>query len=441
MTDQRKEPTLDGADSVPEMPPTDDTGGMREKGGKKSNKIILIGFGAIVVVMGYVMFVPRGEQAPEAPTANSGGQAFIEGGASIDSDGVRQEQRGSEDGGVGRERAEVLSEIQEREEVLERIERGETAVIFGDAEILSEEEENPEPVAPAPIFGDVTPREVPEQQQVAAPGNSAITNTPPAIRPRPAVQPQGAPQQNSGIDQNRLQYELDRMTNGLGTGHANVSYTQHQASQNQHRHTLTPTLDASSEQEVPTTKTGQLAMPGDTSVAYLNNRISSDQPDGVVQADILSGELRGARLLGQADFQGERLLVRFSQMVFEDEIYSINALAVDPDTMESSVADGINRRLFTRYGVPILAGIASIGIDYQAERANPSVTVVNQDTGERVTRRTNQAGSFGEFALGETSDSLKRPLGDIAQNAANTPKHVWANPGAIGILFVQPIPQ
>jgi hypothetical protein len=233
---------------------------------------------------------------------------------------------------------------------------------------------------------------------------------------------------------------------GAGGGaNTAVHYTSYQpsASNQQDRHTLTPQLDADKEGQsaTPALGSGELAMPGDTTVAYLNNRISSDQPDSMAQADILSGELRGARLLGQGEFQGQRLLVRFTQMVYEDEIYAINALAVDPDTMESSVADGVNRRLFTRYGVPILVGVASIGIDYQAERANPSVTETDQQTGEQITRRTNSADSFGDYAIGETGDSLRRPLGDIAQNAANVQPHVWANPGAVGILFTQPVPQ
>lgn len=446
----------DEAMDAPEMPHSDD-GAERVKGGKKKNKLILVGFGSFVVLAAVmVMMSGGGEENVPSPPSKDGGNSptFIkgsdaeddgEGGANIDSEGAQEGVRGQgEDAGVGRERAEVLAEIDEREEVLDKIERGETAVMLGDSEVVDEKEEEPE--KPAPVFGGVEPREEPEPVANTEPEPAPMTNTPSSIRPTPDIEesPSSAPSQpSSRVDQMALEDELARMKQG-SMPNQRITYTSHKkpsSSNNPDRHTMTPELDDDVEENAETSNTGEWMMPGDTTVAYLSNRVSSDQPGGMVRADILSGNLRGARLLGASKVQGNRLLINFDRMVFEDDIYNIRAQAVDPDTMDASVRDGIDRRLFTRYGVPLLMGVASIGIDYQADKANETTIERDPRTGKETEYESGSSDSLGDYVKSEAGDSVKEPLSQIAQGAANTKPEVWANPGAIGILFVQPTPQ
>lgn len=436
--------SADAALDTPEMPQNNEGGGERVKGGKKKSKVVAIGAVSLLSVTALWALMGGDEETQDTATQPQEPQQKLIGRGGMDDGGVQEALRSPDarSGGVGRERAEVLAEMDERQAVLDKIERGESAVILGEGEIIDEKEE---PSKPAPVFGDVEPRERPAPK-VASGGAGApapITGTPSAIRPTPRVQSSSTPTQAGGINQEALAQELARLQVS-GEVNTTVHYSTYEArpagAQNR-LHTMTPALDEDKEKKEPEVKTGEMAMPGDTMVAYMTSRISSEQPGGVVRADIVSGNLRGARLLGVSQLQGERILVQFDQMVFEDEIHAINAQAVDPDTMDASVRDGIDRRLFTRYGVPILMGVAAIGIDYQAEKANPTTTEIDPVTGKETQYRRNSSDSFGDHALSESSDSLQQPLSQIAQNAANTPIKVWANPGAIGVMFLNPVPQ
>lgn len=462
MSNQHEQEQADNSEI--DMPPPQEE--MRAKSVKKSNRLVVGGFIVIAGVLGYfLVFAGAGsEQAAPVSTQDRPGQ---QGPGFLTEDrggpATRSQRTDNDEGGVGRERADVLSEIDEREDLLARIERGETAVMFEELDIVEVDDEDLEEYqAEPPVFGDLTPRErpAPAPQTASNNRNTAMTNTPSPLRPQPSVDRAPAPANHTAhsVNPEAVAYELGLMEQQRGRGaNTNIAYTSYTPPETTHQqgggvdHPMTPGVNSSSllqggtrasaEGGRETLSQGELAMPGDKVVAYLSTRISSDQPGGRAMAEILEGPLRGGKLLGAPQFQGERLLVNFNQLVYEGFVYDVEALAVDTNTLETSVADGINRRLLTRYGVPILAGVASIGIDYQAERRNPSVTQTNEFTGETITRRSSEADSFGQYALQESTDSLKTPLSDIASNAANTPVHVWADPGAIGVLFVSSVPQ
>ena len=187
---------------------------------------------------------------------------------------------------------------------------------------------------------------------------------------------------------------------------------------------------------------GGLAMPGDTLLAYMENRISSDQPNARVVAHILDGELKGGRAIGQATFEGERLIVEFNRAVSKDGVLydGISMLAVDPRTLETSLQSGINRKLFLRYGVPILYGVAGLGIEYAAERDQNAVIVEDLETGTTTRRSTSNTDSFGQFAGQQIAQDINRPLSDAASRAASAKPVAWADPGIIGLAVDTPIP-
>ena len=465
MSDQNEfdNDTLDSP--AADMPPPQED--MRSKGVKKSNRLVVGGFVVVAGVLGYFLIFAGAGSNPAPMPVETGLPSQQQGPGFLTDDRggpVERVQRiDNEQGGIGRERADVLTEIDEREDLLARIERGETAVMFEELDLIDVKDEDLEEYqTEAPVFGDLPPRERPTPAVNASnnAGRTAMTNTP-ILRPQPSVERPSAPVSSShSVNPDSVAYELALLEKQKARG-ANelVSYTPYEQPQpvagvGGANHPMTPGVNATSPLQAGGVSgqsgraaiseglsQGELALPGDKVVAYMSTRISSDQPDGRAMAEILEGPLRGGKLLGAPQFQGERLLVNFNQLVFEGSVYDVQALAIDTSTEETSVADGINRRLLTRYGVPILAGVASIGIDYQSVRNNPSVTQTNEFTGETVTRRTNEADSFGQYAMEESTDHLQRPLGDIAANAANTPIHVWANPGAIGVLFVSSVPQ
>lgn len=412
-------------DSTGMPPPTEGDASLREK--KKSKisqgKLFMIVLGGMVLIAGYALL--SGDESPRVPGSE---EEVSVGGAEIEGEVESFGRNEGTDGGVGQERAEVLSEIDEREALQRRIEGGKSAVRFGEPLVDDEKKDAPpEPPKERKVFGDVAPRE--EKPKTTG-------RRPPQVAPiSGTASPQAYRNDGAGANMAGLEYELGLVEEQPMVS-TNVNYyvasTSRGGAGRDQAHPLTPELSKKAEKA----SRDVLALPGDLTVAYLSNRISSDQPSSRVRADILAGDLRGARMLGEASFEGERLIINFDQLVYEDEVYdSVHAVAVDPDTLDASVQDGINRRLFTRYGVPILAGIASIGIDYQANRNNPSITETNLSTGETVSRRSNDADSFGKYAASEAGDGLKKPFEAIATNAASTPPEVWANPGAIGLMF------
>lgn len=400
----------------------------KKKGFKVTQgKIYMGALAVMVLVAGYALIGGGGE----APTP--AGPAPTSGGAAVETELDEYMRFGSDDGGVGQERAEVLAEIDEREELERRILSGQSAVRFGEAYAEEEEEEVAPPPAPN-VFGSVTPREPP-------PMVTPDRRSPEVLPLSGNTVHHGAPSQGSGPDMNRIAYEL-QLAQGAVTTHTGINHHQVAANNGGIRalpHPLTPELsrDGSLRTQQASSAPEKLALPGDLVVAYMSNRISSDQPSGRVRIDILEGDLKGGRMLGEAAFEGERLIINFNQLVFEGEVFDdVHAVAVDPSTLDASVQDGINRRLFVRYGVPILAGIAGLGIDYEAHRRNPSVTETNWSTGETISRRTNESDRFTEYALTEAADGFKVPLEAIATRAANTPAEVWAQPGVIGLMFI-----
>lgn len=420
----------------PTMPPASEEGTNPRREKKKGKKItqgkLFVGvLGIMALVAGYNLFL-KDDSAPPIPGSD---EEVDLGGAEVETDVVSFGREDSDTGGVGQERAEVLAEIDEREALKRRIQGGQSAVRFGE-EVNEEPEAEPEKPKERGVFGDVERREPAPKKPASrrAPQVAPISGT-------RSPQPYGSGSNGGGAANGEaIAYELGLMAeeplaNTTVNYHIASADTGARAGMGGNRsHPFTPELDKDGRGDREKKET--IALPGDMTVAYLSNRISSDQPSGRVRADILAGDLRGGRMLGEATFEGERLIINFDQLVFEDEVYgSVHAVAVDPNSLDASVQDGINRRLFTRYGIPVLAGVAAIGIDYQAERRSPSVTETNLSTGETVTRRNNDADGFGEYAATEAADGLKTPLEAIATNAAATKPEVWANPGAIGLMF------
>lgn len=429
-------------------PPSEGISAPRREKPKKGFKVtqgkVFIGtLGVMVLVAGYTLLSGDNEDAVHAPrgtTPVEGTEGLRMRESPIELEEFQRDTPGQ--GGLGQERAEVLAEIDEREALQERIESGRSAIRFGDP--FDEDEGATEPPPPARnVFGDVTPREpAPAQPSRHSPNVLPISGN--TAHPMGGAPAQGAGQNLAGI-----QHELG-LAEGAAAGHLNIAYYEPSESggyglggsggSRNMPHPLTPDLsrtgaaygDSGSGGKVET-----LALPGDRVLAYMSNRVSSDQPSGRVLIDILEGPLKGGRMLGVAGFEGERLLINFDQLVYEGEVIEgVQAVAIDTETLDTSVQDGINRRLFLRYGVPVLTGIAGLGLDYEANRNNPSVTETNLHTGELVSRRSNQSDSFGEYALTQAASDLKAPLQSIASRAAATPIEVWAEPGIIGLMFV-----
>lgn len=358
---------------------------------------------------------------------------------------------GGSGGGLRQERAQNQSDIAEEEQRLEAINAERSTIQLGETNLIPEEEDASESRESLQntTFGAIGP-EPSAQSSATQPRN---TITPPGRRTVSMDQP-GTGTGNSGNA--ALLAEMERLREGENHGWNNrVEYAstaesaQGSGQLNTGRMPITPGLEdryygqrGQGASQGKTLEAGELAMPGETLIAYMENRVSSDQPSGRVVAEILDGHLAGAKAIGLASFEGDRLIINFDRVVTKDGDYlqNVSLFAVDPRTLDASLQTGINHRRFLRYGVPLLYGLTGLGIEYAAQRGTQTVTEVDAETG-RVTRRSvDDTESFGEFAGQRVARNINQPLSAAANRAASAKPIAWAEPGIIGLAVDTPIP-
>ena len=95
-----------------------------------------------------------------------------------------------------------------------------------------------------------------------------------------------------------------------------------------------------------------LAKAGTIFNAILETGINSDEPSPVL-AKIVSGDLKGARLIGQINRVGQKVLVQFSSISLPTSPTSIkiSAVAVDSNTSRTALASNVNNHYLQKYGI------------------------------------------------------------------------------------------
>lgn len=160
---------------------------------------------------------------------------------------------------------------------------------------------------------------------------------------------------------------------------------------------------------------------------------NSDVP-GPVLVTLLSGKLKGSRLIGTFSVQDDYLTLSFSRIVVDGVDFSINAIAIDPETSLPGMATDVDHRYFRRIVLPAAAAFVEGFASAVAESGRTDVTV----TGETVTEETQAASSDQKVATGveeagQEVRSILDKMGDVktlVKIKAGTP---------IGILFTEAV--
>ncbi len=176
-----------------------------------------------------------------------------------------------------------------------------------------------------------------------------------------------------------------------------------------------------------------LAMAGDVAYAQVLTQANSDIP-GPVLAHILTGKLKGARVLGNFEYTEEYLVVRFTTAVLGNLEYRIDAVALDPDTTLTGVATDVDNHYFKRIVLPAAGAFISGFASARAQTATSSTTT----SGGQVVQDTEEATDEEQVYKGieNAADKIQEVLdkaGDVRPTvtlAANTP---------VGILFLQSV--
>lgn len=161
---------------------------------------------------------------------------------------------------------------------------------------------------------------------------------------------------------------------------------------------------------------------------------NTDAP-GPVLAQIVSGPLRGGRVLGSFTSTDEYLTITFSTIVIDGIDYPVQAVAIDPDTTLPGMITEIDHRYFKRVILPMAAEFVSGLADAISESGTTSVFISDSN----VTQSTEDKDSEQEVASGVTAagDKLSEILDDEAE--ATEPMLRVASGTPIGILFVAPV--
>lgn len=149
--------------------------------------------------------------------------------------------------------------------------------------------------------------------------------------------------------------------------------------------------------------------------SILNIGINTDEISPTTATVIEGGDLIGAEFISENPVRtGEKAVVMFNSMAVNGRDYQVRAIALDPESQRSGLADSVNRHIMERY---LKLGIAAF-VDGYADSLQDSTTTVNSDG--NATTQTNgvtdsatqlkiAVGKVGEAFVPAFEDEFKRP--------------------------------
>jgi polyhydroxyalkanoate synthesis regulator phasin/type IV secretory pathway VirB10-like protein len=175
-----------------------------------------------------------------------------------------------------------------------------------------------------------------------------------------------------------------------------------------------------------------LVKAGTIMFGVLDTGVNSDQA-GPVMATIVSGKLKGAKLIGglTQTSDGQRVTLTFTSLTMPDwpDVIAINAVAINPDTAHTAIASSVDNHYLLRYGSLMASSFLE---GYSEAVRNAGTTVLNAGT----TTTTTDALSSSErlmVGLGEVG----KQLGANMKDTFNRKPTVKVDAGVgMGLLFV-----
>jgi intracellular multiplication protein IcmE len=161
---------------------------------------------------------------------------------------------------------------------------------------------------------------------------------------------------------------------------------------------------------------------------------NTDAP-GPVLAQIVSGPLRGSRVIGSFTSTYDYITLNFNQIVIDGLNYQAEAVAIDPATTLPGMVTEIDRKYFTRIILPMAAEFVTGLADAVSESGTTTIFIEGGNVGQSTSDKDSQqevASGISE-AGGALSDIIQEEADQtqpMLRIAAGTP---------IGILFVSPV--
>jgi intracellular multiplication protein IcmE len=161
--------------------------------------------------------------------------------------------------------------------------------------------------------------------------------------------------------------------------------------------------------------------------------LSSDQSSPVVmQAD--SGPIAGDRMVGSFERQNDRLVIHINSIVHQGQTIGCDGVVVAPDTMEASVATGVDEHYMSRIVLPAAAAFVQ-GLGQALATTSNSVSVLSPLGGATTATNLNfhqQLGVAAGAAAGQIGSVLNQeaPKGPTVTLDANV---------GVGVMFLSDV--
>lgn len=192
---------------------------------------------------------------------------------------------------------------------------------------------------------------------------------------------------------------------------------------------------AASAMSMPLIKAGSILF------AVLDTAVDSDYPDTPVMATIISGDYKGAKLLGKVQVgtgpNQERVSLNFNLMSMDawPTNKTINAFAIDPDTARTVMASDVDHHYAQKYGA-IMATAFLSGYSSAIMQAGSTSTTGVFGTSTNFP----QLSPASKFAVG--LGQIGTDLSSVAKSYTTTPPTIKVNSGVgLGILFMSDVQQ
>lgn len=165
---------------------------------------------------------------------------------------------------------------------------------------------------------------------------------------------------------------------------------------------------------------------------------NSDVP-GPVLVLLVSGPLKGSKLIGTFSVQNDYLTLQFSTLVHEGQDISIDAIALDPETTLPGMATEVDHRYLQRILLPAAAAFVEGFSEAIAQSDATSITIETGGSGTTTTDTQQDLDTEEEVALGvrEAGEEVREIIDDMADDIEVLVKIHAGTP--VGILFTSAV--
>ena len=170
---------------------------------------------------------------------------------------------------------------------------------------------------------------------------------------------------------------------------------------------------------------------GETYYSVLQIGVNTDEISPIRAVSVDKGILDGAVFVGAPVRVGEKAALNFTSMSLKGRSYRINAIALDPETYRSGIADSVDNHVFSRYSKLALAAF----VDGYAQSLTSVQTTTNTD-GSQSSIASQVPNATDQVAVG--IGKVGQKMTPIFEREFETPPTVTVTPNrSIVIMFMQ----